>query len=96
MKDQGRRYDVLRRPVISEKSANMGELGAYVFRVSSDATKHDIASAVEDIFSVDVKKVNVMNYSPRAKVFKGRKGTRSGFKKAIVFLADGQSLDFGV
>ena len=64
-----------------------------VFRVAADATKDEIAHAVEALFKVNVTKVNTLNVKGKTKRFRGIKGRRSDVKKAVVTLAEGQSID---
>ncbi len=87
-------YEVLRYPLITEKSTTLSDSSKVVFIVSSLADKADIKSSVETLFSVKVKKVNVINQNGKAKVFKGKSGKRNNFKKAIVTLEEGQTIDF--
>ncbi len=87
-------YDVIRRPIITEKSTIIAEAGKYVFEVAAYANKESTKKAVEKLFSVKVNKVNVMNVNGKSKKFKGVKGFRSGYKKAIVTLEEGNSIDF--
>ena len=86
-------YDVIRRPVVTEKSTTASEHGQVVFDVAIDATKTEIKSAVEALFSVKVKAVNTMVRKGKVKRFRGRIGTRNDVKKAVVTLVDGQSID---
>ena len=86
-------YDVIRRPVVTEKSTIASEHGQVVFDVAIDATKPQIKAAVEALFSVKVKAVNTMVRKGKVKRFRGRIGTRNDVKKAIVTLVDGQSID---
>ena len=86
-------YEILRRPRITEKATNVAEHGAYVFDVAVDASKPEIKTAVEEIFSVKVKAVNTLNQDGKAKRFKGKPGRRDNFKKAYVTLEAGQSLE---
>lgn len=90
-------YDVLRRPIITEKSNYQNvDLHQYVFEVSPDATKNMIKDAVETLFDVDVIKVNVINVAPkRSRRWRSRRVMirRSGYKKAIVTLAEGDTID---
>ncbi len=86
-------YDVVLSPHITEKSTLLSEHGAVVFKVASDATKPQIKAAVEALFSVSVTGVNTLNQKGKTKRWKGRPYTRSDMKKAIVTLADGQSID---
>lgn len=86
-------YEVLRSPVITEKSTMAAEQNKVVFRVRTDATKPEIKQAVEQIFNVQVKKVNVINTNGKVKRFRGRIGKRADVRKAIVTLAEGQTID---
>ena len=88
-----RHYDVIRGPHITEKATMMSENNAVVFKVANDATKPEIKAAVEALFSVKVEKVNTIVQKGKTKKWKGRDYTKSDFKKAIVRLADGQSID---
>jgi large subunit ribosomal protein L23 len=87
-------YDVLRRPVITEKATMVSEKGQFVFRVADTASKPEIRAAVEGLFGVKVVAVNTSVLKGKTKRFKGRPGVRSDIKKAYVTLADGQSIDF--
>jgi large subunit ribosomal protein L23 len=86
-------YDVILSPHITEKSTLLSEHNAVVFRVAPRATKPQIKAAVEALFSVDVTGVNTITTKGKTKRWKGRPYVRSDFKKAIVTLADGQSID---
>ena len=88
-----RHYDTILAPVITEKATRLSELNKVVFRVAEDATKDEIAAAVETLFSVKVVKVNTLIQKGKTKVFRGTKGRRNDVKKAIVTLAEGQSID---
>ncbi len=88
-----RHYDTILAPVITEKATLLSEQNKVVFRVAGDATKDEIASAVETLFKVNVTKVNTLNVKGKTKRFRGIMGRRSDVKKAIVTLADGQSID---
>ena len=81
------------RPVVTEKSVVQTAASQYTFQVSPDATKHHIRTAIEGLFKVKVKAVNTVTVKGKAKLFKGRPGTRSDWKKAIVSLAEGQKID---
>lgn len=89
-------YDLIRRPVVTEKSTLLGDVGKYVFEVSARADKSSIKVAVEAIFDVKVKKVNIVNLLGKRKVFKGVRGCRSDLKKAIVTVESGSVIDFGI
>jgi len=86
-------YDIIRNPVVTEKSTNASEHSQVVFDVAIDATKPEIKAAVEALFSVKVKAVNTLVRKGKIKRFAGRLGTRNDVKKAVVTLVDGQSID---
>ena len=88
-----RHYDVILSPHITEKATVLSELNKVVFRVAKDATKDEIATAVESLFNVQVVKVNTLIQEGKTKRFRGIKGRRSDIKKAIVTLVEGQSID---
>jgi large subunit ribosomal protein L23 len=87
-------YEVIRAPHVSEKTARLQEVSnQYVFEIAKTATKADVKAAVEQIFSVKVEAVNVVNVKGKSKSFKNRQGRRADWRKAYVTLADGQSID---
>ena len=88
-----RHYDVVLAPHITEKATMASEQNAVVFRVANDATKPQIKAAVEALFDVKVTGVNTIVQKGKTKRWKGAAYRRSDFKKAIVTLADGQSID---
>ncbi|WCT72957.1 50S ribosomal protein L23 [Sphingomonas naphthae] len=88
-----RHYDVVLAPHITEKSTLLSEHNAVVFKVAGDATKPEIKAAVEALFNVSVTGVNTMVTKGKTKRWKGAPYKRSDVKKAIVTLADGQSID---
>ena len=88
-----RHYDTILSPVITEKATLLSEHNKVVFRVAMDSTKDEIAAAVEELFKVKVVKVNTLNVKGKTKRFRGHLGRRSDVKKAIVTLAEGQSID---
>lgn len=87
-------YEVIRSPVITEKATTLSERNQVSFRVAMDATKPEIKTAVETLFGVKVLGVNTLVTKGKLKRFRGRPGQRADVKKAIVQLADGQSIDF--
>ncbi len=93
MSPDPRHYDVILSPVITEKATARSEHNQVVFRVRKDATKPQIKEAVERLFDVKVLAVNTLVTKGKEKVFRGRKGRRSDVKKAVVTLAQGQSID---
>jgi large subunit ribosomal protein L23 len=86
-------YDVVLAPHITEKSTLLSEHNAVVFKVANEATKPQIKAAVEALFGVTVTGVNTMTQKGKSKRWKGRPYTRSDVKKAVVTLAEGQSID---
>ena len=88
-----RHYDVVLAPHITEKSTFLSEHNAVVFKVANDATKPEIKAAVEALFGVSVTGVNTIVAKGKTKRWKGQPYKRSDSKKAIVTLADGQSID---
>jgi large subunit ribosomal protein L23 len=88
-----RHYDTVLAPVITEKATLLSEQNKVVFKVAKDATKDQIAAAVEALFKVNVTKVNTLVVKGKTKRFRGVMGRRSDVKKAIVTLAAGQSID---
>ena len=88
-----RHYDVIVSPVITEKATNLSQQNKVVFEVRPDATKPQIKAAVEQLFDVKVTSVNTLVTKGKVKVFRGRVGRRSDVKKAVVTLAEGQSID---
>jgi large subunit ribosomal protein L23 len=88
-----RHYDVIVAPHITEKATLLSENNAVVFKVAPDATKPQIKAAVEALFGVKVKGVNTLTQKGKTKKWKGRPYTRSDVKKAVVTLAEGQSID---
>jgi large subunit ribosomal protein L23 len=86
-------YDVVLAPHITEKSTLLSEQNAVVFKVATQATKPQIKAAVEALFGVNVTNVNTLTSKGKTKKWKGRPYTRSDVKKAIVTLAEGQTID---
>lgn len=86
-------YDTIVRPIITEKSTMASEHGKVAFRVRQEATKQEVKLAVETLFGVQVTKVNTLNVNGKHKRFKGVKGKRPDFKKAVVTLQEGQTID---
>jgi large subunit ribosomal protein L23 len=86
-------YDVIKKPIITEKATMASEANAVVFQVAMDATKPMIKEAVEAVFKVKVKAVNTTITKGKAKKFRGRPGVRSDRKKAYVTLEEGNTID---
>jgi large subunit ribosomal protein L23 len=88
-----RMYQTILSPLVTEKATGMSERNQFAFRVTIDATKPEIKAAVEGLFNVKVLAVNTLVVKGKTKRFRGRQGKRSDWKKAMVRLAEGQSID---
>jgi len=86
-------YDVIRKPIITEKATMASEHNAVVFEVAMSANKPTIKAAVEGLFGVKVKAVNTTITKGKVKMFRGKKGTRKDVKKAYVTLEEGNTID---
>ena len=86
-------YDKILSPLVTEKSTNLSEQNKIVFKVPASANKKSLKKNIEKIFKVDVTKINIINKKNRIKLTRGRKVKVSGFKKAIITLKKGQSID---
>ncbi len=86
-------YDVIVRPIVSERSYDLMEQGKYTFEVAKSACKEEIADAVEKIFKVHVVKVNTMNVRGKMKRVRYQSGMTRSWKKAVVTVADGESIE---
>ena len=86
-------YDKLISPVITEKSTNLSDQNKIVFKVPFGANKKNLKKNIEKIFKVNVTKINIINKRSRNKITRGRKIKVSGYKKAIITLKKGQSID---
>jgi len=92
--NEAKLYELIRAPKVSEKTANLQALhNRYTFEVARDATKPDIKQAVETLFEVKVKSVNVLNVKGKSKSFRQRQGARGNWRKAYVTLVEGQSIE---
>tara|TARA_E500000178_G_scaffold331654_1_gene364733 strand:- start:54 stop:347 length:294 start_codon:yes stop_codon:yes gene_type:complete len=85
--------DSIRSPIITEKATILSEQNKTVFKVHSRANKKTIKQNIEKIFKVNVTKVNIINQKTKLKMKQGRKSYKTGYKKAIVTLKKGQSID---
>jgi large subunit ribosomal protein L23 len=90
---QEKMYQTILSPLVTEKATALSEQNQFVFRVSIDATKPEIKASVEALFGVKVLAVNTLVVKGKTKRFKGHPGQRSDWKKAMVKLAEGQSID---
>ena len=86
-------YDKILSPVVTEKSTNLSEQNKIVFKVPRNAKKINLKNNIEKIFKVNVTKINIINKPNRIKLTRGKKIKVSGFKKAIITLKKGQSID---
>ena len=87
-------YRTILSPVITEKATKISEKNQYVFKVRIDSNKKEIKEAIEKLFKVKVKSVNTTKIKGKIKIFKGTKGKRSDYKKAIISLNEGENLDY--
>ena len=90
---QAKYFDIIRNPIVTEKSTLISELGKYVFEVQKDSTKLQMKKAIEHIFSVKVKKINTLLVKGKIKRFRGNLGKRNDVKKAVVTLEKDQTID---
>ncbi len=86
-------YDKILSPIVTEKSTNLSDLNKIVFKIPSNANKKNLKKNIEKIFKVNVTKINIINKQNRIKLTRGKKVKVSGFKKAIITLKKGQSID---
>ena len=86
-------YDKILSPVVTEKSTNLSEQNKIVFKVPGNSNKKNLKKNIEKIFKVNVTKINIINKQKRTKVTRGKKIKVKGFKKAIITLKKGQSID---
>ena len=86
-------YDKILFPMVTEKSTNLSEQNKIVFKVPTGANKINLKKSIEKIFKVNVTKINIINKQNRTKITRGKKVKVSGFKKAIITLKKGQSID---
>ena len=86
-------YDKILSPLVTEKTTNLSEQNKIVFKVPATANKKNLKTNIEKIFKVNVTKINIINKQNRIKLTRGKKVKVSGFKKAIITLKKGQSID---
>ena len=84
---------IIRKPHITEKATDLNAIGKYVFMVEPSATKNEIKKALKKIYAVDVVKIQTITRPAKEKKFRSRAGTKSGYKKAIVTLKEGQKIE---
>ena len=88
-------HDTIIAPNVTEKSTSLSEFNKVVFKVNKGASKKAIKKSIEKIFKVTVIKINTINLKGKTKLVKNKKAFKPGFKKAIVTLKKGQSIDLG-
>ena len=91
--DLNKAYKIIRKPIVTEKATRLSEFNKVVFEVSSKSNKYEIKGAVEKLFSVKVKAVNIINTKGKVKRFKGILGKRNDIKKAVITLVEGNTID---
>ena len=91
--DLNKSYKIILKPIVTEKATKLSEFNKVVFEVSSKSNKNEIKSAVEKLFSVNVKAVNIINIKGKVKRFKGVLGKRNDIKKAVITLEEGNTID---
>ena len=87
--------NLIKKPVITEKSTTNAQFNKYVFEVRNDANKKTVKEIIEDTYKVKVEKLNSLNVKSKPKVFKGQRGSRSESKRIIVTLKEGSTIDMG-
>nr|AKQ05634.1 LSU ribosomal protein L23p (L23Ae), large subunit ribosomal protein L23 [uncultured Parcubacteria bacterium Rifle_16ft_4_minimus_33456] len=80
-------------PIISEKANILSSDGVYTFRVEKNSNKVDIKKSVENLFKVNVRRVNLVTIPPKKRIMRGKVGFKSGYKKAVVYLKKGQKIE---
>ena len=85
--------DIILSPTITEKATQLSEFNKVVFKVHKGASKNSIKKTVEKIFKVNVVRINTINFKGKTKLVKGKKSKKPGYKKAIITLKKGQSID---
>ena len=93
MKNKFNIYDKILSPVVTEKSTNMSEFNKVTFKVPLSSNKKSLKKSIEKLFKVNVTKVNIVNKKARIKISRGKKIKKKGYKKAIITLKKGQSID---
>ncbi len=90
---EGAASRLLKEPHISEKATNLSENGKYIFKVYKNANKSEIKKTISNFYGVIVKDVNIINIKTKIKLLRGKKGEKSGYKKAIVTLEKGHKIE---
>ena len=87
--------NLIKKPVITEKSTTNAQFNKYVFEVTNYADKKSVKATIEETYKVKVEKLNSLNVKSKPKVFKGQRGSRSELKRIIVTLKEGSTIDMG-
>ena len=87
--------NLIKKPVITEKSTTNAQFNKYVFEVRKDANKKTVKETIEETYKVKIEKLNSLNVKSKPKVFKGQRGSRSEVKRIIVTLKEGSTIDMG-
>ena len=87
--------NLIKKPVITEKSTTNAQFNKYVFEVRNDANKKNVKEIIEETYKVKIEKLNSLNVKSKPKVFKGQRGSRSEVKRIIVTLKEGSTIDMG-
>jgi len=91
--DLNKSYKIIRKPIVTEKATKLSEFNKVVFEVAFKSNKNEIKDAIEKLFSVKVKAVNIINTKGKVKRFKGVLGKRNDIKKAVITLVEGNTID---
>ena len=91
--DLNKSYQIIQKPIVTEKATKLSEFNKVVFEVAYKSNKNEIKGAVEKLFSVKVKSVNIINIKGKIKRFKGVLGKRNDIKKAVITLEEGNTID---
>ena len=86
-------YDKILAPIVTEKSTNLSEQNKIIFKINKNANKKNIKKNIEKIFKVNVVKINIINKKAKRKIKQGRLSKKTGYKKAVITLKKGQSID---
>ena len=90
---EGKALNIIQKPILTEKSTNLNQFNQYSFKVNLKTTSLEIKNAIENIFKVKVSKINTLVVRGKPKTFKGKFGYKKNYKKAIVTLKEGQTID---
>ncbi len=90
---EGKAFNIIQKPIMTEKSTNLAQFNQYCFKVDSKATSIQIKESIEKVFKVKVLKVHTLNVRGKPKTFKGKFGFKKNYKKAIVSLKEGNTID---